>query len=355
MTAASEHLLEVDQLRVEFPIRTGVFRRTTGVIRAVDNVSFTIDPGQTLGLVGESGSGKSTIARSIVRVNAPTHGAIRLDGRDLLGLGSVAMREMRRQVQMIFQDPYASLNPRHTVAQILAEPLRVHQIAEDRRTQRTRSIEFLETVGLSESSLGRYPHEFSGGQRQRIGIARALAVSPKLLICDEPVSALDVSVQAQIINLLSELQASRGVAYLFIAHDLAVVRQLAHAVAVMYLGQIVEYGPGACVYEHPLHPYTRALMSAAPIPDARIERTRARTILVGDMPSVTNRPLGCAFHTRCPLRRQLGNPEICHTVAPPLKVHAPAGPSHAAACHFVGQTDVRDPSSNDTKMIQARP
>jgi oligopeptide/dipeptide ABC transporter ATP-binding protein len=292
--------------------------------------------------VGESGSGKTTIGRAIVRLNDPVEGSIRLDGDDLIALKGGELRSRRRRFQMVFQDPYSSLDPRQTVADILGEPLWVHGLAKG--AERTRRIgELLELVGLDPAMATRYPHEFSGGQRQRIGIARALAVEPELIICDEPISALDVSIQAQVINLLEHLQRELGLTYLFIAHDLAVVRHIANRVAVMYLGTIVELAPADVLYAEPLHPYSIALLSAVPVPDASVERERRRIILTGDIPSPANPPSGCRFHTRCWLRERLGNPERCATEEPPLAVPASTASTgdpdteHAVACHFTDE------------------
>ena len=324
-------LLEVEDLRVRFPVRGGLLRRPVAWVHAVEDVSLTLERGETLGLVGESGSGKSTLGRAIVRVNTPQQGSIRLDGQELIGLGPRALRPFRRRVQMVFQDPYASLDPRQTIAQVLGEPLRTHGLAQGSAARKARVEELLGIVGLNPPFAPRYPHEVSGGQRQRIGIARALAVEPDLIVCDEPISALDVSIQAQVVNLLEDLQDRLGVAYLFIAHDLAVVRHIADRVAVMYLGTIVESAPSDVLYAEPLHPYTKALLSAVPVPNARIERARRRTILKGDIPSPTRPPSGCPFHTRCPLRQQLGNPDRCATERPVLQDAAAA---HQVACHF---------------------
>jgi len=329
-------LLTVKDLQVYFPILTGVLRRRTGWVQAVDGVSFHIDRGETLGLVGESGSGKTTIGRTIVRITQPLRGSIDLNGSDLLALKGEELRRRRRRFQMVFQDPYSSLDPRQTVGEILAEPLRVHNLASGKARQ-ARVAELLDLVGLDASFVERYPHEFSGGQRQRIGIARALAVEPELIVCDEPISALDVSIQAQVINLLERLQADLGLTYLFIAHDLAVVRHIADRVAVMYLGKIVEVAPSDLLYQQPLHPYTVALLSAVPVPDARTERSRRRIILRGDIPSPANPPTGCRFHTRCWLRERLKNPEICATTDPPLAPIAQATPEQTVACHFASE------------------
>ncbi|GAA2366548.1 oligopeptide/dipeptide ABC transporter ATP-binding protein [Dactylosporangium salmoneum] len=334
-------VLEVRDLEVRFPVRRGLLGRPASWVYAVNDVSLDLYRGETLGLVGESGSGKSTVGRAIVRVNQPSKGAIRLDGQDLLALHGTRLRPFRRRVQMVFQDPYASLDPRQSVGQALAEPLRVHGLAAGRRAARV--AELLELVGLDPSFAARYPHQFSGGQRQRIGIARALAVEPDVIVCDEPVSALDVSIQAQVVNLLAGLQRQLGIAYLFIAHDLAVVRHLAHRVAVMYLGSIVETGPSEAVYGDPRHPYTTALLSAVPVPDAVVEKTRRRTILRGDIPSPENPPTGCLFHTRCPLRDMLGSPEVCSTKRPPLQALTPGHhrTAHHVACHFADDPRAR--------------
>jgi oligopeptide/dipeptide ABC transporter ATP-binding protein len=325
--------LEVRDLTVRFPITGGVLRRRTGWVHAVEGVSFSVGRGRTLGLVGESGSGKTTTGRAIVRITRPQAGSVRLSGEDLLALDGEALRARRRRFQMVFQDPQSSLDPRQTVAQILSEPLRTHGLpAGGRRPERIAQL--LEMVGLDPAFASRYPHEFSGGQRQRIGIARALAVEPELIVCDEPVSALDVSIQAQVLNLLDELQRDLGITYLLVAHDLAVVRHIAHDVAVMYLGRLVEVGEASQLYTAPIHPYTSALLSAVPVPDARAERARRRIILTGDIPSPADPPPGCRFHTRCWLRERLGRPERCQTEEPELHAPDPARPEHRAACHF---------------------
>jgi oligopeptide/dipeptide ABC transporter ATP-binding protein len=333
-------LLTVDGLKVWFPITGGVLRRRIGWVYAVDGVSFSISRGETLGLVGESGSGKTTLGRAIVRLNVPTAGTISLDGENLLELKGAQLRRRRRRIQMIFQDPYSSLHPRQTVGSILSEPLEIHNLASG-RARRERVADLLRLVGLDPAFVIRFPHEFSGGQRQRIGIARALAVDPELIVCDEPISALDVSIQAQIINLLERLQDDFGLTYLFIAHDLAVVRHIADRVAVMYLGKLVELAGSAALYRQPLHPYTAALLSAVPAPDARLERARKRIVLTGDIPSSSDPPAGCRFHTRCWLRERLGNPERCATVDP-LLADPPAGAVGAGegrlvACHYTGE------------------
>jgi oligopeptide transport system ATP-binding protein len=318
-------------LTVHFP-RAGSLRRgrDSGPIRAVDGVDLTIGSGETLGLVGESGCGKSTVARAILQLQKPTAGSVTFDGIELTAIPRGQMRKMRRRMQMIYQDPYASLNPRMTVGQIIGEPLEVHRLATPSE-QADRVHELLSVVGLSPRFADRYPHEFSGGQRQRVAVARALAVSPDLIIADEPISALDVSIQAQIVNLLERIQAELGVAYLFVAHDLAIVRHISHRIAVMYLGKVVELAESVELYERPIHPYTQALLSAVPIPDPEVEENRRRIILTGDVPSPAAPPPGCRFHTRCPLRKKLGNPEICSSAEPAVVEHSPG---HWAACHF---------------------
>lgn len=331
-------VLIVDNLSVRFPIGSGLVRKAKGYVKAVNSVSFVINQGETLGLVGESGSGKTTIGRAIVRVNDPHEGSILLDGAELVGLSPKEMRPLRRKVQMVFQDPYSSLDPRQTVRQILVEPLVTHNLPLKNAQGEDRVAELLNLVGLDPAFASRYPHQFSGGQRQRIGIARALAVEPDLIICDEPISALDVSIQAQVVNLLESLKKRLGIAYLFIAHDLAVVRHISDRVAVMYLGGIVELTTSTELYENPRHPYTRALLSAVPVPDSTVEKARKRIILQGDIPSPTNMPTGCSFHTRCPLRTMLGNPEICSTERPELKIYPSKKDEHQVACHFADET-----------------
>ena len=329
-------LLAVEALAVHFPVTTGfLWRRRTGTVRAVDGVSFDLHHGQTLGLVGESGSGKSTTGRALVRLNIPSAGSIRLDGREILGKANEATVELRRRVQMIFQDPYSSLNPRMTVGAIIGEPLAIHGVG-GAAQRRTRIQELLDIVGLPRRSVDRYPHQFSGGQRQRIGIARALALDPDLVIADEPISALDVSIQAQILNLMKRLQSDLGVAYLFISHDLAAVRYISNRIMVMYLGRIVEVADAAELYSRPVHPYTVALLSAAPVPHPRIERNRERIILAGDMPSPSQALRGCRFRSRCWLCRRLGDPEACRTLEPEL---TPVHQGRSVACHFAEQVD----------------
>ncbi len=320
-------LLEVRGLKMWFPITQGlVLQRRVGDIRAVDGLDFSIRRGETLGLVGESGCGKSTTGRAILQLYRPTAGQVLFEGTDLTRLRGEALRRMRRRMQMIFQDPYASLNPRMTVGNIVGEPLEVHNIGKPEE-RRQRVQELLEVVGLNPYFVNRYPHEFSGGQRQRIGVARALAVNPDFIVCDEPISALDVSIQAQIINLLEELQDKFGLTYLFIAHDLSVVRHISDRVAVMYLGKIVELTTRDELYSNPLHPYTKALLSAVPIPDPVVEEKRQRIILEGDVPSPANPPSGCRFRTRCGLRM-----DICAEVEPEWRETAA---DHWVACHRV--------------------
>ena len=326
-------LLQLVDLKVHFPIYEGmVLRRQKALVRAVDGVSLDIMPGETLGLVGESGCGKSTTGRAILRLYEPgiarISGQIIYGGQDLNTLSDGEMRPLRRELQIIFQDPYASLNPRMTVGQIIGEPLHVHRLASG-ATARARVAELMEVVGLSPRMIKRYPHEFSGGQRQRIGIARALAVKPRFIVCDEPISALDVSIQAQVMNLMEDLQEQFDLTYLFIAHDLAAVRHISDRVAVMYLGNLVELATAVDIYREPRHPYSRALLSAVPIPDPEIERARERMILEGDVPSPLNPPGGCRFHTRCPFAEA-----ICGQEQPALKQVAEG---HSVACHLVEQ------------------
>ncbi len=322
-------LLEVTGLKKHFPIRTGILKRTTGQVYAVDGVSFSVEKGETLGLVGESGCGKSTTGRAVLRLIAPTAGTISFEGTDVMAASRSELQRLRRDMQIIFQDPYASLNPRMRVRNIVGESLKIHDIGTEAERKK-RVFELLETVGLSAEHAERYPHEFSGGQRQRIGIARALALQPKLIICDEPVSALDVSIRAQVINLLEDLQDEFDLTYVFIAHDLSVVKHASDRVAVMYLGKIVEISDSAVLYGYPQHPYTEALLSAVPIPDPTTERARRRIILEGDVPSPANPPKGCVFHPRCP-RAQ----EICTTAMPALaNTGGDAGERHDVACYF---------------------
>jgi oligopeptide/dipeptide ABC transporter ATP-binding protein len=319
-------LLEVRDLDVHFPVRRGLLQREVGTVRAVSGVSFDVEAGTTLGLVGESGCGKSTTGRAILRLVEPTGGAAKLDGVDLFSLGPRELRRARRSMQMIFQDPYASLNPRMTVYDALAEPLRLHGVVDGEAACRAEVGRLLDVVGLPGAYMRRYPHEFSGGQRQRVGIARAVALRPKLVIADEPVSALDVSIRAQIVNLLASLQRDFGVAYVFIAHDLAVVRHLSKEIAVMYLGRIVERAPAAEIFGAPWHPYTHALLAAVPVPDPVVERAKKRLPLAGEVPSPLAPPPGCAFHPRCAYAF-----DRCRVEAPAL---TPRGGGHHVACHL---------------------
>jgi oligopeptide transport system ATP-binding protein len=322
----SEVLLEVDNLVKHFSVDGGILGGRGARVRAVDGVSFTIGRGETLGLVGESGCGKTTTGRCILMLERPTSGRIAFEGVDLTTLDHQALRSVRRRVQVIFQDPYSSLNPRMTTGQILAEPLEVHGIVREKAARAARVQELLVQVGLLPQHAQRYPHQLSGGQRQRVGIARALAMEPSLIICDEPVSALDVSIQAQIVNLLEDLQSRLGLTYLFIAHDLSVVRHISDRVAVMYLGRIVELADRNALYEDPQHPYTRALLSAVPIPDPKLEATRERMVLRGEVPSALNPPSGCGFHPRCPLKV-----DRCSAEIPALRE---VKPGHWSACHL---------------------
>lgn len=317
---SKEYLIEVEDLKQYFPIKTGLFQTTP--LKAVDGVSFYIKPGETLGLVGESGCGKTTVGRSILRLYEPTAGTIKFEGEEITAKN---MREHRKNMQMVFQDPYSSLNPRMTVEDIIGEPLDVHKLYSNKKERREKILNLMELVGLNAEHATRYAHEFSGGQRQRIGIARALAVNPKFIVCDEAVSALDVSIQAQVINMFEDLQEKLGVAYLFIAHDLLVVRHISNRIAVMYLGKVVEIGDADEVYDHPIHPYTESLLSAVPIPDPVIARKNKRIVLTGDVPSPMNMPTGCPFRTRCRYATKQ-----CAEVCPALE---DKGNGHMAACH----------------------
>jgi oligopeptide/dipeptide ABC transporter ATP-binding protein len=321
--AASAKVLDVVELKKHFPVKKGLLRRTVGQVYAVDGVSFSIGEGETLGLVGESGCGKSTVARTVMRLIEPTAGSILLDGHDVTRLGKSAMRPYRRQMQMIFQDPFSSLNPRMSAGDIVGEPLSVHGLATGKKKE-TLTAEIFDQVGLRRSQMRAFPHEFSGGQRQRISIARALALNPRLIVADEPVSALDVSIQAQVINLMMDLQREKQLSYLFIAHDLAVVEHISHRIAVMYLGKIVEYADKKTLFTNPLHPYTEALLSAVPVPNPKLKREKR--ILQGDVPSPINPPPGCAFHTRCPYAEAR-----CKIDAPRL---VEISPGHAVSCHL---------------------
>ena len=324
-----EVVLKAENLVKHYPIKAGVLRRTVGHVKALDGVSFELYKGETLGIVGESGCGKSTLGRMLMRLEEPTGGKLFFDGIDVYAQKGSAMRRLRRDIQIVFQDPYTSLNPRKTVGDIVGEPFEIHTDVVPKRGRRHRVQELLELVGLNPEHINRYPHQFSGGQRQRIGIARGLALNPKVIICDEPVSALDVSVQAQVVNLLGELQGSLGLSYIFIAHDLSVVRHISDRVGVMYLGKIVELGDEDQIYSRPTHPYTQALLSAVPLPDPTMREMREQIVLTGDVPSPANPPPACRFHTRC-WKAQ----EIC-SIEEPLLIDRPDGESaHLSACHF---------------------
>lgn len=323
----SEVVLDATDVRKHFPITAGVFKRTVGHVQAVDGVSLELYEGETLGIVGESGCGKSTLARVLMGLIPATSGSIRLEGEELVGMKPARLRQIRRDVQIIFQDPYSSLDPRMTVGNIIGEPFEIHSEVAPKGDRRRRVEELLEVVGLSPEHINRYPHQFSGGQRQRIGIARALALRPKVIICDEPVSALDISVQAQVVNLLENLQDEFGLSYIFVAHDLSVVRHISDRVAVMYLGKLMEIGTEDQIYERPMHPYTQALLSAVPVPDPRLRGRREQIVLTGDLPSAADPPSGCRFRTRC-WKAQ----DICAEQEPVLEVRA--GGDHPSACHF---------------------
>ena len=328
--AENDVLLRVRNLKKHFPIIGGLLGRQVGVVKAVDGISFEIKRGETLGLVGESGCGKSTTGRSILQLHRPTAGQVFFRDDDLAGMGGEELRRLRPQMQMIFQDPYATLNPRHPVGKIVAEPLVIHGVMKNGSQElKERVAELLELVGLDPVYVRRFPHEFSGGQRQRIGIARALALNPAFIVCDEPISALDVSIQAQVVNLLQDLQDRLGLTYLFIAHDLSMVKHISHRVAVMYLGKIMELTDRNTLFDEPLHPYTQSLNSAVPVPNPKSERRRRRFILEGDPPSPANPPSGCVFHTRCPL-----TVDKCVEVVPDFRE---TGPGHWVACHLADE------------------
>ncbi len=325
----AEAILTADNLVKHYPIRSGVLRTVTGHVKAVDGVSFELHKGETLGIVGESGCGKSTLGRLLMRLEDPTSGSVLFEGENMNAARGREMRRLRRNIQIVFQDPYTSLNPRMTVGDIVGEPFDIHPDVVPKEGRRRRVQELLEFVGLNPEHINRFPHQFSGGQRQRIGIARGIALNPKVLICDEPVSALDVSVQAQVVNLMEQLQNELGLAYVFIAHDLSVVRHISDRVGVMYLGKMAELGTEEEVYERPTHPYTQALLSAVPVPDPTLRGKRDQIVLVGDVPSPANPPTGCRFHTRC-WKAQ----EICSVEEPALIMRPDGGGSHESACHF---------------------
>jgi peptide/nickel transport system ATP-binding protein len=341
-------LVELDDLKVYFPIKSGlVLDRHVGDIKAVDGVTLSIARGETVGLVGESGCGKSTVGRAILRLYEPTDGRIVFDGQDITNLGESDLRPLRRRMQMVFQDPYSSLNPRHSVGRMVSEPMRVHGLG-GRRSTNARVRELLQTVGLPADAASRYPHEFSGGQRQRIGLARSLAMNPDFIVADEPVSALDVSIQAQIMNLLENLQKEFELTYLFIAHDLAIVRHISDRIAVMYLGKIVEISPAGELYDNPLHPYTISLLSAVPIPDPVVELARERILLAGDLPSPANPPAACRFHTRCPYIQ----PTRCTDEEPLLRK---LSTGHVVACHYAEDVQAGRIQPKDRKpLLQAQ-
>jgi len=340
-------LLSVDHLKLYFPVRSGiVFRHEIARVHAVDDVTLRLRTGQTLGLVGESGCGKTTLARCLVRLLDPTDGSIKFDGRDITHASTREMRPLRSDMQIVFQDPYASLNPRKRVGQIIGTPMALHGTPKDEIPKRVR--ELLARVGLSPEHINRFPHEFSGGQRQRVGIARALALNPRLIVLDEPVSALDVSIQAQIVNLLDDLQDDLGLTYLFVAHDLSVVRHISDSIAVMYLGKVMELAPAEDLYSKPIHPYTSALLGAIPIPDPELNRRRARTPLEGEPPSAIDPPTGCRFHPRCPHAT-----DVCRTVEPPLMWYADG---HSAACHHpqnVTPGEIAEATRSDMSPLSA--
>ncbi|MGN0286659.1 MAG: ABC transporter ATP-binding protein [Atopobiaceae bacterium] len=338
--SAREPLLHVEHLTKEFPVEAGVFasRMNKSRVHAVEDVSFDIYPGETFGLVGESGCGKSTTGRCIMRLTKPTSGKVVFDGQDVAGLSRKELKKMRRNMQYIFQDPYASLNPRMTIGEIVSEPLVIHNVMPNKSERMAYVRQLLDEVGLNPEHINRYPHEFSGGQRQRVGIARAFALKPKLIICDEPVSALDVSIQAQVLNLLAELQKQYGTAYLFIAHDLSVVQHISDRIAVMYLGHLMEYSDWKTLYAEPYHPYTQALLSAVPVPDPDLQHNRKRIILAGDPPSPIEPPSGCPFHTRCPIAK----PE-CAQKVPEFREVAPG---HYCACHYAAPHPIKGSSIN---------
>ncbi|WP_179258052.1 ABC transporter ATP-binding protein [Enemella evansiae] len=330
-----EVILSAEGLKKHYPIKKGVLQRTVGHVKAVDGVSLDLYKGETLGIVGESGCGKSTLGRLLMRLEDPTEGKTYFEGVDMYAQSGAAMRRLRRDIQIVFQDPYTSLNPRKTVGDIIGEAYDIHPDAVPKGGRRKRVQELLEMVGLNPEHINRYPHQFSGGQRQRVGIARGIALNPKVLICDEPVSALDVSVQAQVVNLMEKLQDELGLAYIFIAHDLSVVRHISDRVGVMYLGKLVEIGDEDQIYSHPTHPYTQALLSAVPVPDPTLREAKNQIVLTGDVPSPANPPTGCRFHTRC-WKAQ----ERCTVEEPILELRPDGASEHASACHFAQPRDV---------------
>ncbi|MEV6837670.1 dipeptide ABC transporter ATP-binding protein [Streptomyces sp. NPDC051133] len=344
MTSTTEPILEVSGLVKHYPLTRGIlFKKQIGAVKAVDGVDFTLGTGETLGIVGESGCGKSTVAKLLCNLERPTAGSIRFKGEDITRLSGRALKAVRRNIQMVFQDPYTSLNPRMTVGDIVGEPYDIHPEAAPKGERRRRVQELLDVVGLNPEYINRYPHQFSGGQRQRIGIARGLALRPEVIVADEPVSALDVSVQAQVINLLDRLQAEFDLSYVFIAHDLSIVRHISDRVGVMYLGRIVEIGRDAEIYDHPTHPYTQALLSAVPVPDPEVREQRERIILVGDVPSPTDIPSGCRFRTRCWKAQERCAREV-PALAVPACFRGTASPAaHASACHFAEERAVAPP------------
>jgi len=331
----AEVILSAQGVKKHYPIKTGILRRTTGWVKAVDGVSFDLHKGETLGIVGESGCGKSTLGRVLMRLEEPTEGKVLFGGEDFSNASGSSLRKLRRNIQIVFQDPYTSLNPRKTVGDIIGEPLDIHPDVVPKQGRRARVQELLDLVGLNPEHINRYPHQFSGGQRQRIGIARGIALNPQVLICDEPVSALDVSVQAQVVNLMEELQNELGLAYVFIAHDLSVVRHISDRVGVMYLGKMAELGEETEVYEQPTHPYTQALLSAVPVPDPTLRGKREQIVLVGDVPSPANPPEGCRFHTRC-WKAQ----DKCSVEEPVLQMRPDGVGEHESACHYAEPLNV---------------